>query len=81
MLARVCRRNFRSTARVLDVFKDKELGEENLYFRKEDKVLLEKLLKKMKAQEDDHAAQLKVLIAPHSLPDDTLQKIVDWKMH
>ena len=57
------------------------MGEENIWFRKEDQRLMEKLLKKMAAKEMSELAVLKDLIKPHELPDDVLEKIVDWKHH
>eukprot|EP00633_Aureoumbra_lagunensis_P002792 CAMPEP_0197296498 /NCGR_PEP_ID=MMETSP0890-20130614/38493_1 /TAXON_ID=44058 ORGANISM="Aureoumbra lagunensis, Strain CCMP1510" /NCGR_SAMPLE_ID=MMETSP0890 /ASSEMBLY_ACC=CAM_ASM_000533 /LENGTH=88 /DNA_ID=CAMNT_0042773067 /DNA_START=82 /DNA_END=348 /DNA_ORIENTATION=- len=74
-------RGFRSSAIARDVFKEKEMGEENLYFRKEDQARIAKLLEKMKAKEEGELVNLKELIAPHELPLDVLKKIVDWKHH
>jgi len=79
--APVVARLFRTTAPAGDVFKDKEMGEENIYFRKEDELLMQKLLKKMKDKELQELIKLKALLKPHELPDDVLQAIVDWKHH
>ena len=57
------------------------MGEENMYFRREDKVLMEKLLKKMASKEASELQKLTELIKPHELPKEVLEKIVDWKHH
>mmetsp|Transcript_3540 Transcript_3540/g.10939 ORF Transcript_3540/g.10939 Transcript_3540/m.10939 type:complete len:97 (+) Transcript_3540:43-333(+) len=81
-VAPVAARGVRASSRALTTsFKDKESAEENIYFAREDKVLLEKLLAKLKLKEEGHIGELKDLIKPHELPDDVLSKIVDWKMH
>ena len=74
-------RSLRRGLTTLPVFKEKEMGEENAYFRREDTVLKQKLLKKLADKELREFLRVKTLIKPHKLPGDTLQKIVDWKLH
>jgi len=60
---------------------DKEHAEEDIYFRKEDQLALQKLAQKWAKKEASELEAIKTLIAPHTLPEDVLQKLVDWKHH
>jgi hypothetical protein len=42
---------------------------------------LEKLLAKMKNVEDSGKQQLLKILGPNKLPDDVIQKLLDWKQH
>jgi hypothetical protein len=42
---------------------------------------LEKLLEKMKNVEDSGKQQLLKILGPHKLPEDVIQKLLDWKQH
>jgi hypothetical protein len=42
---------------------------------------LEKLLAKMKNVEDSGKQQLLKILGPNKLPEDVIQKLLDWKQH
>ncbi|CAM9190293.1 unnamed protein product [Choristocarpus tenellus] len=66
---------------LLCVFAHREKGEEAVYARKEDQKLLNKLLEKIKKSEDNGRNELMAILGPHKLPNDVIDKIIDWKTH
>ncbi|CAM9340739.1 unnamed protein product [Chrysoparadoxa australica] len=69
-----------SSRRCMGTFDDREKGEETVFFRKEEKALLEKLLAKMAVKKAGERGELMEILGPNKLPDDVVEKILDWKV-
>ncbi|CAM9228747.1 unnamed protein product [Ectocarpus sp. 12 AP-2014] len=69
--------------RSMTTFQERERGEETVYMRKEDKRLLENLLKKERAHheagKDVAKDELMAILGSHKLPSDVVEKIIAWK--
>ncbi|KAG5176855.1 hypothetical protein JKP88DRAFT_350966 [Tribonema minus] len=56
-------------------FNEREKGEELVHIRQQEKELLLKLRQNKKIAN----VELKELLGPHQLPDDVLEKLIEWK--
>ena len=69
-------------------FKDKEKAEEAAFFNREEQILLQKLVSKVKTMADkkegvDHEDDIKELknILGKDVSKSTINKLIDWKFH
>mmetsp|Transcript_1829 Transcript_1829/g.7076 ORF Transcript_1829/g.7076 Transcript_1829/m.7076 type:complete len:124 (+) Transcript_1829:51-422(+) len=67
------------------IFKDKEAAEENIFFAKEEKVLLDKYAKKVKSAAEEKRQlkmEIQALVGPErKLPDDVVDRLADMITH
>lgn len=59
--------------------KDKGKGDETVHFRKEEEAQLKKLMEKIKSKEAVAKKELNAILGSHKLPDEVIQRLIDWK--
>ena len=57
------------------------MGEMEAWVRKQDKEKLERLAAKAAAKEDVAKSELLEILGGHKLPDDIVEKLIEWKAH
>ena len=57
------------------------MGEMEAWVRKQDKEKLEKLAAKAAAKEDVAKSELFEILGGHKLPNDIVEKLIEWKAH
>mmetsp|Transcript_29087 Transcript_29087/g.84925 ORF Transcript_29087/g.84925 Transcript_29087/m.84925 type:complete len:106 (-) Transcript_29087:369-686(-) len=63
------------------IYDERQRGEINIWARKRDAELIEKLAEKLHAKEARAAEELQALLGTHKLPEDIFNAIIDWKTH
>ena len=62
-------------------FDKKERGEETVFFRQQEERQLKKLMEKMQKKEDKGRDELRAILGSNTLPEEVIEKLLDWKYH
>jgi len=63
------------------LFDEKEKGEEQLFFRREEERQLKKLMEKMQNKEKKSQEELEAILGEHRVPDEVFKRLIEWKSH
>mmetsp|Transcript_4483 Transcript_4483/g.6397 ORF Transcript_4483/g.6397 Transcript_4483/m.6397 type:complete len:94 (+) Transcript_4483:8-289(+) len=74
-LCRLSLNEARSKMTTLHSFDEREKGEELVYMKKQEKLLIDNLRRSKKISK----FEIEQIVAPRKLPDDIIQKLIEWK--